>query len=211
MKLHTMAPSPNSIKIMMLANHLNMPLEIVPINLMEGDNMKPEFKKMNPNGKIPVLQDGDFFLWESQAIMHYLAVKSGNKHMFPDDVKAQAEVIKWMCWNQAHFSPACGTVLFEKMVKGMRGEQPDMNKVKEGLELFHRFAGVLNEHLSNHKFVMGDQPGMPDFALASPLIYAEAVQLPMAEFPHVKAWFERMMAMPEVQKAIPPMPAAAGR
>jgi glutathione S-transferase len=186
-----------------------MPLEIVPINLMEGDHMKSEFMKMNPNGKIPVFQDGDFFLWESQAIMHYLAVKSGNKTMWPDDVKAQAEILKWMCWNMAHFSPACGTVLFEKFVKAMKGEQPDMNKVKEGMELFHRYASVLNEHLASRKFVMGDQPGMPDFALSAPLIYAEAVGLPMGEFPHMQAWFGRVMAMPEVKQAIPPMPAHA--
>jgi len=209
MKLHTMAPSPNSIKIMMLANHLNVPLEMVHVDLMKGESKHPEFMKMNPNGKIPVLQDGDFFLWESQAIMHYLAARSGNKQVWPDDLKMQAEIQKWMAWNLAHFSPACGTVLFEKFVKPMRGEQPDMNKVKDGLEMFRMYAGVLNDHLANRKFVMGEHAGMPDFALAAPLIYGEAVQLPMGEFPHLQAWFGRVMAMPEVQKAIPPMPAHA--
>ena len=208
MKLHTLPPSPNSIKVVMLANHLGMDLEIVPVDLFSGANHTPEFAAMNPNCRIPVLQDGDYYLWESNAIMTYMAGKAGNTQMWPADFKAQAEVMKWMTWSVAHWTSSCGILMFEKLVKAMRGMgEPNMERVKEGEDMIRTYSKVLDGVLAKQPFLGGNEVGMADFCVVAPLIYAEPLGLPVKDFPHMQAWMGKMMAMPAVQKAIPPMPA----
>src|SRR5689334_875510 len=99
MKLHVFPPSPRAAKVLALAHHLGVDFEMAIVDLLSGGSQTPEFKKLNPNGKMPVLEDGDFVLWESNAILQYLASKRPDSGMFPTDPRRQADVARWQFWD----------------------------------------------------------------------------------------------------------------
>ena len=107
MKLYTFPPSPNSRKIMAVAHYLGIELDVHFVDLTKGDQMKPEFLALNPNHKIPTLQDGDFVLWESNAIMQYLAASQSDRSLWPREPRPQAEVNSPQYYCLLYRSNAC--------------------------------------------------------------------------------------------------------
>lgn len=207
MKLHGLPPSPNTIKIVALAHHLGLDLEVVPVDVAAGTHRTPEFLAKNPNGLTPVLDDGDFTLWESNAILFYLAQKAKSS-LVPADFKAQADMWRWMSWGQAHWNPTMRTFLYQRIVRPMfRGEQPDMEEIKKGEEEFAPLAGVLDAQLLGRKFLLGDDVSIADFALAVPLVYAKPAGVPIENHTNITGWYERVSALPGWAKAIPAMAA----
>lgn len=207
MKLHALPPSPNTIKVVALAQYLGQQLEVQPINVQTGAHRTPDFLAKNPNGLTPVLEDGDFCLWESNAILFYLGRKA-NSPVVPTDLQGQADVWRWLCWGMGHWSGCLRPFLYERIVRVMfRGEQPDENEVKKAEELLKQFAPVLDAHLLGKQFLLGDQVTIADFSLAAPLVYAKACRMPLESYPNILAWYERVAALPGWQKAIPEMAA----
>src|ERR1700751_6128624 len=92
----------------MAALQLKAPGELGLVNLQKGDQHLQEFLNMNPNHRVPVLEDGDFHLWESRAIMQYLADKTPGQTLYPTDPKGRADVNRWRFWSASHFAPAIG-------------------------------------------------------------------------------------------------------
>src|SRR3954463_2122082 len=90
------------------AKYLGSPVDFVPVALGKGEHMTPKFRAMNPNAKVPVLVDGDTALWESNAIMCYLARKAGSD-FWPQDER-QTEVLRWLMWDTTQFAPQAGTL-----------------------------------------------------------------------------------------------------
>ena len=118
MKLYGFPPSPNTRKVQAVAAHLDIPLELEFVNLAKGEARTTEFLLINPGGRTPVLVDGDFTLWESNAIMQYLGSKKKNT-LWPADARARADIARWQFWQVAHWHQGCGTFLWENMVKKM--------------------------------------------------------------------------------------------
>src|SRR5262249_12957504 len=112
MKLYATPPSPRAFKVVAVAHHLGLEPEMVFVDLLNGDHMKPEFAALNPNRKMPVLEDDGFVLWESNAIMQYLASKKPASGLWPTDPRHQADVSRWQCWDLAHWERACGTLVY---------------------------------------------------------------------------------------------------
>jgi glutathione S-transferase len=207
MKLHCIPPSPNTIKVVALANYLGIELEIVPVDVAVGAHRTPEFLTKNPNGLTPVLEDGDTTLWESNAIMFYLAQKAKSS-LVPTDYKEQADMWRWIMWTSAHWNEPCGTFLIQRIVRPMfRGEQPDEQKLQEAEEQFKVVAGVLDAHLNGRKFLLGEQETIADFILAVNLVYTQHAAIPVAPYANIAAWFERVSALKGWQKAVPEMAA----
>jgi len=163
MQLYIFPPSPNSLRCQAAANQAGIELELIPVDLPTGGQMTPEFIKLNPNHKIPTLVDGDFSLWESSAIMLYLANKSPDSRQIPDDARQKAQMAQWMFWSVAHFGSVCGTFLFENVVKGMLNlGEPDPAVLESAGEEFHRFTTVLNDHVRGSDFAVGDSITLAD-------------------------------------------------
>jgi glutathione S-transferase len=142
---------------------------------------------------VPTIVDGDFVLTESRAIMQYLASKKPESGLVPRDEAARADVTRWQFWDAAHFSPQIGTLAFEKTFKAMMGlGDPNAAKIEEALSNFRRFAAVLNKRLEGRKYVVGNALTIADLTVASSLMYARQVEVPLAEFPHLDSWFSRM-------------------
>lgn len=191
MKLYHFPPSPNSRRVLAVAYHLGLDPELIPIALAEGEHMQPEFIAMNPNHKIPVFVDDDgFTLWESTAIMQYLAKRESAQSLYPEDVKQQADVNRWLHWNLAHWSPACGIYVFEYLVKNFLNlGDPDPAELKRGEELFLRFAAVLDQHLEGRNWLVSEDITLADFAIASFLDHVEVAHMPVDDFKQIQRWY----------------------
>ena len=148
-KLYISGLSPNSRRVMM-AIHENGrdDYEVVHVDLSKGGNKTPEFLAINPNGKVPALDDGDTKLWESIVMMQYLSQESP---LWPAS-KARYDIARWQVWGVAHHQRWIDTIGFEKMLKGMFGlGEPDMARVAEAEVFVERFNGVLDGHLRSRR------------------------------------------------------------
>ncbi|HEX9444802.1 MAG TPA: glutathione S-transferase family protein [Candidatus Binatia bacterium] len=206
MKLHYHPNSPNCTDVLATANHLDIPLELELVDLMKGAQKEPAFLKINPNGRVPALVDGDFHLWESNAIMQYLAAKKPGNPLWPQDDKIRADIARWQFWQASQWNKAAGMLVWENMIKRFLNlGAPDPAKLKEGGELFHASAAVLDGHLSGREFLVGSQLTLADFSVAAPLIYSQPGRLPLDKYGNVRAWYGRVAALDAWKKALPKM------
>ena len=181
----------NPRKVCALARHLRLPLEHVRVNLGQGEHKTPAFLAMNPNGKVPVLVDGDTTLWESNAILCYLADKAGSD-LWPRDAR-QYEVLRWLMWDATEFAPQSGRLYFEHVIKPRFGMgPPDAAEVESATAGFRRFATVLDAHLRARRYLLGDTLSVADFAVAITLPYARQAHLPLDDFPAIRRWHGEM-------------------
>lgn len=136
--------------------------------------------------------------------MQYLASKKPEAGLLPRDPAAHADVTRCQFWDASHFSPQLGTITFEKIIKPMVGMgEPDARRVDEALGNFRRFATVLNKRLDGKPYVVGTALTLADLTLASSLMYAKQVDLPLSEFPHLAAWFARITELDGWNKTAP--------
>lgn len=204
MKLYINTLSPNVRRVRLTAAVLGISLDEKVVDFAKGEHKAPEYLALNPNGAVPTLVDGDFVLTESQAIMQYLAAKKPESGLLPRDERAHADVTRWQFWDTSHFSSQIGTLVFEKMIKpGFGMGEPDTRKIAEALTGFQRFGAVLDKHLEGRKYVVGDALTLADLTLASSLMYAKQVELPVSEFPNVQAWFSRVEELDAWKKTAP--------
>src|SRR5262245_27700043 len=196
MKLYMNPTSPNVRRVRLTAAVLGLQLEEQMLDFAKGEQKKPEYLAINPNGAVPTLVDGNFVLTESRAIMQYLATKKPESGLLPRDEQARADVTRWQFWDSSHFSPQIGTLAFQRVLKRRFGiGEPDASKVDEALTNFRRFAAVLDDLLDGKRHVVGDSVTLADLTLASSLMYAKQADVPVAEFPNVERWFSRMSDM----------------
>src|SRR5262245_27241027 len=210
MKLYGFPPSPNTWKVRAVAAHLGVPLELELVDLGKGEQQKPEFRALNPTGRTPVLVDGDFRLWESTAIMRYLADRAPNR-LWPGDARSRADIARWQSWELAHWGKeACQPLIFERLVKKFLNlGAPDPAVVAKGTDAFNREGRVLDAHLAKQPWLVGDDVTLADFSVAAPLFYAQEAELPLASYAHVRDWFARASALPAWRDTAPAAPAAA--
>jgi glutathione S-transferase len=202
MKLYY-APTMNPRKVCAVAKYLGSPVDYVPVDLRRGEQRGPEFLALNPNGKVPLLIDGDLYLWESTAIMAHLAVKAGSD-LWPSDAKRQVEVLRWLSWDLTHFARHGGTLYFEHHIKPMLGlGEPAPAAVAEAEGFYKRFAAVLDAHLAQHAYLVGDQLSIADFGVGVLLPWANEARLPLEGFAHIARWHEQLQALPAWRDPFP--------
>jgi glutathione S-transferase len=198
------ALSPNVRRVRLTAAVLGFQLEEKAMDFAKGEHKSPEYLALNPNGAVPTFVDGDFVLTESRAIMQYLASKKPESGLLGRDERGRADVARWQFWDASHFSPAVGTLAFQRVVKPMFGMgEPEAAKIEEALVNFRRFGAVLDKQLDGKKFVVGDSLTIADLTLAAPLMYAKQADVPVADHPHVQAWFTRMTELDAWKKTAP--------
>jgi glutathione S-transferase len=194
--------TPNARKACAVARHLDAPVEFVRVDLTKGEHKAPTFLTINPNGKVPALEDGEMRLWESAAIMAYLADKAGSD-LWPKDAR-QIDVIRWLTWDAMHFSRHAGTLFFEQVVKPRFGlGEPNLAAIDEAMGFFRQFAGVLDRHLKGRKYLVGDGLTIADFAVGSLLPNARDAKLPIDEFAEISRWYAQLEQIPGWQEPFP--------
>ena len=210
MKLYGFPASPNTWKVRAVAAHLGIPLQLELVDLTKGAQRAPDYLALNPTGRTPALVDGDFKLWESNAIAQYIAGKSENS-LWPADAQARANVNRWQCWQLAHWgAEACGPLTFQRLVKKLTNlGPPDDAVVAKAIEAFNRNAAVLESVLSKQSNLTGREITLADFAVAAAMIYCKEAEMPIAPYVHLRGWFERITALPCWRQTAPQLAAAA--
>jgi len=212
MKLYAIVGSPNSRKALAVVHHTGIEVDIEYLDLFEGDTKKPAYLTLNPNGMVPTLVDGELKLWESNAIIQYLADKSGDDTLFPQNLAQRADIVRWQSWELAHFNQAFGTLAFESVAKPnfmkMEGNEAVISGAREQLG---RFASVLNEHMQGRSYVVGDTITLADYSMIHVEFFKEAVPFDWTPFPHLNDYFDRMRQSPYWAETVPESHEAIGR
>jgi glutathione S-transferase len=203
MKLYGFPPSPNTWKVLALAKHIGAPLEFELVDLTRGQQRSEAYLALNPCGRTPLLVDGDFKLWESNAIMQYLASKAATP-LWPDDARMRADIVRWQSWHLAHWNAGVVPLGFEHVVKqALKLGAPDPAVVAKATDTFHREAAVLDRHLAQREHLVEDRLTLADFAVAAPLFLAERAKIPVEPYGNVRRWFGRQAALPAWQDTAP--------
>jgi glutathione S-transferase len=202
-ELYVFPPSPRAFKVIAAANHLGLDHKLHMVDLRKGEQKAPQYAALNPNMRMPTLKDGDFVLWESNAILQYLACKRPQSGLLPAEDRARFDVIRWQFWDSAHWDPACSVFAFEYLVKGLLGiGAPDAAAVAKGAEMFQRAASVLDAQLAGKKFITGEALTLADFSIGSGMILAGSAHYPIDSYGEIKRWYAGLTALPAWQKTL---------
>ena len=193
MKLYVHPMSSNARRAHMAALMLGAKPELITVDLSKGAQKSPEYLAINPNGKVPTLVDGNVIIWESMAIMTYLADKTPGQTLYPSELAARTNVNKWLFWTSNHWSPAIGTLTYENFLKKMFGQgEPNEYAVARGTANVTEFAKTLDAQLAKTKYVAGDQLTLADVAVVPPLMYTNPAKLPVDGYTNLARWFGEM-------------------
>lgn len=189
-RLYDVAGSPNCKKVRVLARELGLALELVPVELLQAREL--QYLGWNPTGKVPTLVDDDgFILWESGAILLYLAERYHGP--IPSDPRARADMHRWLFFAATHIQPWLSLLGQERILKARSGQPADVALVALAERELSRFLPVLDAQLANQQFLVRSF-SLADIAVGCGLENCEArgVTLPI----HVTAWRERLRARP---------------
>jgi len=205
MRLYNANFSPNALRVRAVAHELGVELEIVEVDIRAGDNRAAEFLARNSNAKVPVLEDGNFVLWESRAICAYLAGIRPEAGLYPDGLKTRALVDQWAWWQAIHLGPAMQKLSFELFLKEKFGMgDPDPTVVEAERKATDQFLAVLETGLDNRDWIAGTL-SLADFYLATTFMYRDQAGISLDEFPRIAGWIGRLEARDSWQKAVAPL------
>ena len=194
-------PTPNGHKITVFLEEAELPYEIVPVNIGEGDQFHPDFLSISPNNRIPALVDdspadggGPQSVFESGAILIYLAEKTGR--FLPADPRGRTETLEWLMWQMGGLGPMLG------QNHHFRAYAPEQipYAVKRYTDEARRLYNVLNKRLRGRDFICGEHT-IADMACYPWTVPHERQGIDLAEFPEVRRWFDAMRARPAVARA----------
>ena len=198
MRLYEFGPT-RSLRARWTLQELGVDFEPITVNLQAREHQRPEFLKINPAGRIPVLVDGDTVVTESVAIVLYLGEKYPEKNLLPRDPRARSQVLRWLLF--------AATELEQPLWRISRHMNlyPEADRSPADIALagrdFREMAPVLEQHLHGREFVAGDRVSVADFVMAYTLDWADVVDL-LEGFPRCRAYMERMYARPHATPRI---------
>ena len=191
-RLYDFLPSGNGYKVRLLLRQLGIPYELVEMDITKGETRTAEFLAKNPNGRIPLIElDGGRLLAESGAILVYFA---DGTPFFPDDRWERAQVLQWMFFEQYSHEPYIAVARAWLHVFGMDEERKRQLPQKQ--KLGYDALAVMERHLTDRKFFVGERYSIADIALYAYTHVAGEGGFDLAGFPAVRAWLERVRAQP---------------
>ncbi len=197
MKLYADPITVNCRKVVAGFDLLGIPYERVHVDYFKAEQKSPSYMAINPNASLPALVDGDFVLWESNAILQYAADKYGKASYYPTDVKTRADINRWLLWESSSWFPSCYVYLVEHCVKPLLNAQPDPAVIAAQDAQFHKLAGILDERLAKSPWIAGSNPTIADIAVAAPMHLHGLQKLPLDQHPNVVRWMtERVEKLP---------------
>ena len=199
-------PTPNGKKVTILLEECGAPYNIVPVNIGRGDQFTPEFLKMNPNHRMPVLVDrapkggGEpIVVFESGAMMMYIAEKLGK--FYPQDTRTKYEVTEWLIWQMANQGPKSGECgHFRRVDQAKEGDQK--YAITRFTDEVNRLYGVLNNRLYDRRYLAGEEYTIADMICYPWTVNWKGQRQDIEEFKYFKRWFEELSARPAVQRGL---------
>lgn len=189
------ASSSNVKKVMWLADEMGLAYERIDAGGKFGVVDTPAYKKLNPNSRVPTIEDGDFVLWESNSIMRYLANRYGGEVFYPRDDAARANIDRWLDWQLAVLNPVEGPVFLGTI--RVPPEKHDKAAIAAALVKLMPQWAIVEGHLASRPYVAGDKFSIADIALAifaHRLLYNPFITVP--PLPNISAWHARLRPRP---------------
>lgn len=201
MKLYGNRFSNASRRVHMLCEECQLPYTYISIDLLRGEQQEPQFLTINPNGKVPVIDDDGFVVWESHAIMRYLCEKHGLDAWYPSSLKDRTRVDQWLDWNHTRLGPEAGKIAFNALILRDKG---DPSRIEEGKRWLEKILPVMDAVLAARPFLCGERHTIADIAAVSNIAYLELCGYELARFPAVVRWYEGFRSRPSfVRTAVP--------
>jgi GST-like protein len=191
-------PSPNPAKVALCLEETGLPYEMVPVDTRKGEQHQSEFRTINPNGKTPALVDGDAVVFDSNAILLYLAEKTG-KFLPPETPKARGEMLSWLMFVATGIGPYSGQSVHFRYV----APEPKVYALNRYDFEAWRHWEIVNHRLGQHRYMLGDAYTLVDMAVwgwARVVPYVTGVD-PWPKLPHVKRLLDEINARPAAQRA----------
>ena len=195
-------PTPNGHKIHIMLEECKLPYRVHAVNIGTGDQFQPDFLKISPNNKIPALVDSEgpdgkpISIFESGAMLIYLAAKTGK--FMPKSDRAKYEVLQWLMFQMGGVGPMLG------QAHHFRIYAPE--KIEYGIHRYtneaKRLYGVMDKRLQSSPWIGGNSYSIADMAIFPWLRSWQNQGIDWADYPHLKAWFDKIAARPAVQKAV---------
>ncbi len=195
-KLYDFLPSGNGYKVRLLLTQLQIPFELVELNILNKETRTSEFLQKNPNGKIPVLETApEQFISESNAILYYL---SQGTEYFPQEKYQQTQVMQWLFFEQYSHEPNLATPRYWISVL----KQPDkyQEQIEQKQKLGYAALNVMEQYLQNHDFFVEDKYSIADIGLYAYTHVATEGGFDLTKFPAILAWFKRIESQPRYIK-----------
>lgn len=193
MKLYGLGPA-RSLRVLWALQELGAEFEFVPVDPRAGEHQRPDFLRLNPAGKIPVLVDGDMVLTESAAIVLYLAEKYPEKGLLPTDLKARAQVYRWIMFAMTELEQPLWRISRHTVI------YPEDKRLPADIALasqeFVAMAAVLDRHMEGRQFIVGDGITVADCVTAYLMDWANEFHHLIDGCPQLLAYLERMYARP---------------
>ena len=181
----------NSRKVLAGFKLIGADYSINKFDYFEAEQKSPDFVAINPNAAFPVLKDGDFILWESNAILQYAAEKVGNTIAYPIELKIRADINRWLLWESSSWFGSCYVYLVENCVKPLLGGTTDLDILKNEEENFHKLASILDSRLKDSNFLCGNEATIADVAIAAPMHLHSWAKLPLNDHPNLVRWMTK--------------------
>ncbi len=189
------ANSSNVMKVIWLLEELSLPYERRDVGGAFGGNDTPAYHAMNPNGVVPTLVEGDFVLWESNAILRYVAAAHAPGHaLWPKDLHARANIDRWMDWQQTTLG-APMTVVFWGLVR-TAPEKRDPAAIAAAATKLGGLYGILDRLLATSDYIGGASLTLADIAIGVHAHRWMSFDIARPEQPHLRAWYDRLLARP---------------
>jgi glutathione S-transferase len=187
-------------KVLWALEELRVPYERVDAGMAFGVVNDPFYVKMNPNSRVPTIDDDGFVLWESNAIVRYLAAKHGAGWLCPSDPKERADSDRWMDWASNHIGPAITPVFW-----GLIRTPPDkrnMAQIEAEADKLAQQFGVLEQGLDGNAYVAGSNFTMGDIVIGVNVYRWYALDVKRPSLPRLEAYYERLKQRPPFQKHV---------
>ena len=185
-----------------VAKHTGAAVEYVRVDLARGEHKTPEYLAIDPNGKVPALVDGDLTLWEVPAVACHIAAKTGSE-LWPRDEGTRLDIVRWFNWGTAHFNRHTGTIFFERLIKpALRLGEADERAIATATRFLDQVAPVLDAHLAQRDFLVGNRLSVADFHTAMFLGF-DAAELPLQNYAHITRWYARLHELPAWRDPFP--------
>ena len=194
---------PNSInvqKVLWLAHELNLDFEHEIAGMAHGKVNEPWYREMNPNGRVPTIEDDGTVLWESNVVVRYLASKHASGSWIPETLAGRAEAEMWMDWQQTTVHPFITPVFWNIIRTPASG--PDQSAIDAGVKGMHDAFAMLNSRLEGRDFVLGDRITVADIPLGCAAYRWYAMPVDHGDFPNVRAWYDRLTTRPPYQEHV---------
>jgi len=192
--------SVNVKKVLWCCAELGLQYERVDAGMQYGVVNTPEYRKLNPNGLVPTIDDDGFVLWESHAIVRYLSAKHGAGTLWPADVRVRADADRWMDWTTSTFSVPYRPV-FWGLVR-TPPEKRDTKAIEEGAKKCGELLGMVDAVLAKRSFLAGEQLTMGDIPLGCFVHPYLTLPIERPALPNVAAWYQRLLERPGYRKWI---------